>query len=80
MFKNSDIAKAGLVSEDAVRKAISRGTLIADDIESILSFVLIGRLKHRGLNGVARGLAPRTEETLMEEKGYVPMTEHEFGA
>lgn len=54
-ISNTEIAEAGLVTEGAVRKAVASGRLDAGDLVSILTFVLIGRLKSEGLNGVVNG-------------------------
>lgn len=68
---NKQIAKSAMCTEGAVRAAMSNSKLDKEDLDSILAFVLLGRLKSIGLDGV-------TGVTL--EPDFHPMEDHEWGA
>jgi hypothetical protein len=51
-ISNIEIAKAAYCTEGAVRAAVSAQRLNTSSLESVLGFVLTGRLKSDGINGL----------------------------
>jgi hypothetical protein len=51
-ISNTEIAKAAYCTEGTVRAAVSAQRLNPSSLESVLGFVLTGRLKAQGIDGV----------------------------
>ena len=49
-YTNLEIAKVALCSEATVKKAVERG--LKDDLESVLGWVLLQRVKSLGISGI----------------------------
>lgn len=49
-YTNLEIAKAAYCSDAVVKKAVERG--LSDDLEKLLGWVLMQRLKQEGLSGL----------------------------
>ena len=72
-YTNLEIAKAAYCSEATVKKAIERG--LSEDLEKLLGWVLMQRMKIGGLSGID-GLSGSGTVKMGGDLGYIPDDEH----
>ena len=75
-YTYEEIAKASLCSVSAVKKAVERGVLV-DDIEVVLGWVMLQRVKQSGLGALdvpkfAKTVSADNVEHVLSELHYTP--------